>query len=150
IPAEHLLNMLSGKVRSLSISQVKLENGSAEIRAEVQLIDPARDMKSVALHFVRADFVKDKLSADKEGCFPMLPGSEKVALTLDGPTAAGNFKVAADVKESVAYTCQTVFVKSDGKSVYGEPLQFKVDFGNPSFVPRTLAEAVVTPPFAAP
>src|SRR5205814_278186 len=87
-------------------------------------------------HYIHADAVKDKLQADKDGLWPMLPGSEKVELTIDGQKAVGTFKLSADKKTNITLSFQTAYVNGNDKLLFTQPGPFRVDFGKDSVASR--------------
>ena len=108
-----------------------VQDGIADMSAEVLLIDPLRKIKSVSLHYLPDTEVKEPLKPDRHGVWPCLPNAQQVVLRLDGPRAAGDFKIPSRGTAGVVYTFQVAYVGGDDKVVYTEPGKFRVNVSRP-------------------
>src|SRR5262249_19526935 len=136
IPPAELTAMLRGRAAGIALRPTKVENGVAELQAQIRLIDPLNKVKSVGLCIARADALKEPLKAKADGTWPELPGADKFELKMDQGKAAASVTLKSSDK-LVAYSVQAAIVDGDGKTVFSEVLPFRLDYskgvavGNP-------------------
>ena len=129
IPPEELTKMFLGRVGTITIKRKQIVNGTADVQVEAYLIDPMNKMKSVSIYHVHADAIKEKPQVDKDGNWPMLPGSEKVELKIDGQKATGEFKITSDAKISETISFQGAYLNGAGNLCFMQPATFRIDVG---------------------
>jgi S1-C subfamily serine protease len=141
VPGEDLGRVLEGRLGEIRTSAGAVNNANAQIEVEVALIDPLRRIRSVSMHYLRSDLVRDHTQADRSGAWPELPGSQRLALRLDGRRAVGAFVVLASDKDR-AFTFQASYTDAAGRLVRTQPRSVQVRPPGPVVVGR--------PPVGAP
>jgi S1-C subfamily serine protease len=142
VSAEELARMLNGRPSSVDVKVVKVENGVAEVEVEVRFIDPFNKVKSAAVHYLRADKLKEKPQPDKQGVWAALDGSEKAEIKVENQKGSARLKIATEDKKSAAFAFQSAYVNGDSKQVYAEPTNRSIEFSkgvvdNPTTPGRT-------------
>ena len=92
VPAAELAKLMRGRVGRVSVAPRKEADGTATVRIEAELIDPAERLASAVAHYlVLSPGTKrpDTTALDKH------PGSKTVGLTVGKGTAAAEFKLPA-------------------------------------------------------
>jgi len=151
IPAVKLSEMLNGRVAVAYIVPRTPKDGVANVVVEVRLIDPLMEnIKSVSIHYVREDTLKERPKPDQNGLWQRLPDAQTVELQLQGRTARGELKVpCGDTTTAVVYAYQIAHESGDGKLVNTEPGTFTV--GLDADVTGKLERPTVgRPPWASP
>jgi S1-C subfamily serine protease len=131
IPARELTRMLDGRVGERTLATRSVQDGVAQVGVEVRLIDPLNRVRSVAVHYVRADAMRGNPSRNPNGSWPPMGGSQQVDLSLDQQKAAATFPIRAAEKGPVAFWVQTSYVNGQGNRVFTQPTTFLVNFGAP-------------------
>ncbi len=124
IPAADLRGMLHGRVGGVSLNAVKVEQGVAEVRVQARLIDPLGRLKAVALHHARGPAAK--LTPDKEGRYPPLPGAARLELKIQGQEASGTLRIP-DARKGLPIAFQLAYVNGEGRTFYTQPLTHSLD-----------------------
>lgn len=131
--APEIQRSLHGRVAAAGIGPLRVAAGQAELQATVDLIDPLRQVRNLAIHYVRADTLKEKPQPDKDGSWSLLPQSQRLDLTVNHhQKARRTFPIEAKDQQAVTYLMQTAYVNGDGKTVVTPPGAFVVDFGRPA------------------
>ncbi|MBL8796723.1 MAG: trypsin-like peptidase domain-containing protein [Planctomycetia bacterium] len=128
--APEIQRMLHGRVAAAGIGPLRVAAGQAELQATVDLIDPLRQVRNLAVHYVRADTLKEKPQPDKDGIWSLLPQTQRLDLSVNHhQKARRTFPLEAKDARAVTYLMQTTYVNGDGQSVVTPPGAFVVDFG---------------------
>jgi S1-C subfamily serine protease len=140
IPPAELSGMLNGRVSQIVCRTLKVDNnGSADVQVETRLIDPMDRLKAVSIYVHSAENPKGKLQPGADGRFALQPGGRKIDLILGRQEARATFKVTSTAKAVTTYSYQTAYVTGEGKTIYTQMLQFRVDFSK-------VGEVAVQPP----
>ena len=112
IPSRELSAMLRGRLGKVYLHASQDGEGPPTVHVEVGLIDPLHRIKSVALHYLLASKVPEKIKpSDPLGS---LLGCRKLPLRIDNQLATGEFTLKKGVPE-VALRYQAAYVDSDNK-----------------------------------
>jgi S1-C subfamily serine protease len=109
IPAQRLTQLLAGHVPDFKVSTLKMENGTASVQVEAQVLDPMRQLRGVSVYYVRGN------QAAQEGG---LPGAQKADLLINGEKAVANLSLPAENQADTSFSFQVAYVAADGKTVF--------------------------------
>lgn len=130
VPVKPLADMMVGKVASVAFDTFKVERATAQVQVEASLLDPLEKLRDVVIHYAAGRDAGEAPKPDKEGNFPLLKNSVKVALTTEKGKAVGKFsfesKRPGKTKEAITY--QSIFVNGEGKKVVSAPATAYIDF----------------------
>jgi regulation of enolase protein 1 (concanavalin A-like superfamily) len=129
IPPAELGDLLKGRVANVTIQSIRVDKGEAEVEIEVPCLDPLHKIQALELRHARKDALKDGPAADKDGNWPLLPGSEKVELRMEGSKGKARVTLRSPEKQTVPFLFQTVYRNGDGKSITTQPLTRAINFG---------------------
>ncbi|MBI1918018.1 MAG: trypsin-like peptidase domain-containing protein [Planctomycetes bacterium] len=147
IPPLELNRMLLGRVALIATQPRRVAGGVAEVDLRVRLIDPLNRHRTVQAYYVRADTIKEKPVAGKNGTWSALPGASSVVLEVKGQEAASTLKLSAAEKKTVRFLVQLAYSR-EGTTVFTAPHSIDVDFGTPVVIgpDRPPDPVVVTAP----
>jgi S1-C subfamily serine protease len=118
VPAEELNRLLDGRVGNVGVTVKGASGDRAEVEVEAPLLDPLNHLKSVRVHYLRSDRVKNNLQPGT--VWTELAGSEQSQLRMEGGKALGKLTVPAADKDHL-YTFQLSFVNASGQTIFTRP-----------------------------
>ena len=122
-----LTKMLQGRIGAVEIKTKAVNNGNAEMEAEVRLIDPVNRIRSVWIgQAPQGSAGRPREAAG--GSWTALAPSEKVELKVDNQAARGKFTLKSSSKSRLTYDFQTAYTDGEGRTIYSQPGTFQVDF----------------------
>jgi S1-C subfamily serine protease len=135
IPSIQLTKMLEGRIGATAISTKSVNNGTAEIEVEVQLVDPVNRIRAVWIGHESPSSARQPREVSR-GRWTALRPSERVELKVDNQVAKGKFTLTSSSKSRLPYVFQAAFMNGEGRTVYTQPGTFEVDFaaGSPPVV----------------
>jgi hypothetical protein len=135
IPHGELTKVLNGDVGEVRAALKNATNANADIEVEVALIDPMKRLRSVSVHYLRSDLVKNNPAANEGGDWPELPGARQLTLRLEGRRAIGALTVLTSDKDR-AFTYQASYTDATGRRVFGKPRSLRAIAANGPVVVR--------------
>jgi S1-C subfamily serine protease len=129
IPAAELTGLLRGRVASVSMATVNAVDGVAEVRVEIQFIDPLNKITKASVLFAPTDSLKEPIKIGENDVWPAMPGAQEVELKIEGQKATGVLKLPSGGKSVVRYSVQPVFVNGDKTVMRTQPARpHSIDF----------------------
>ena len=125
IPAAELREMLLGRIVQATAQQVEAANAQATFKISVDVADPGRHVKNVAVWTIRADQAKDDPQPNKDHWFGRLSDRmQKHSLERGEGRAFGFFRLPLDPAAAVDthYRYQLSFERDDGSERFSEPV----------------------------
>jgi S1-C subfamily serine protease len=120
IPAEDLNRLLDGRVGEVGVI-VKATSGEViEAMVQAPLLDPLNRVKTVRVHYLRSDRVRDNIHPDKAIDWPELAESAQQSLQMEYGMARGIIVVPAADKDR-PFSLQLSFVNGSGRTIYTQP-----------------------------
>jgi S1-C subfamily serine protease len=116
----------SGNVRLTTNLLARARKGVALMEIEVQLVDPLRKIREVAIRYQRMEEGMAAPRANADGTWPALAGSQKLNLNIDGQKASATLELS-DIKVTDRYQFQVEFQNPDGQTVYTQAHAFAFD-----------------------
>jgi WD40 repeat protein/S1-C subfamily serine protease len=116
IPAVEVVKTLEGRPTVIRVTPRRDLDNMVEMEAEVILADPLQRLKNVAL--IYGTEPKKKLTPNAQFEWPMLPGSTRVELTIEGSKAFGVFKIAKAEVDNPNIALQTEYSYQGGRPIY--------------------------------
>ncbi|HJT78492.1 MAG TPA: hypothetical protein VJ739_14910, partial [Gemmataceae bacterium] len=126
VPAR-VTRMLEGGVTSARLVARRLERGTAEVEAQVALLDPLHRIRAAALHYVRLDRPPDRPAPAAQRDGSELPGSRRVDLKVEGHRATATFPVETNGRTELHLSFQVSTVNAAGARTYLEPAGVTLD-----------------------
>ena len=124
----------SGNVRLSSSLLPKARKGVAELEVEVNLVDPLRKIKAVAVRYRKSPPERmANRAANADGSWPALEGAEKLNLNFEGQIARANLELR-DIKVTDRYAFQVEFQDADGQTIFTQGHTFSLDRPKPAAV----------------
>ncbi len=118
IAPDELIRLFQGRVGSVTLKTVKVDDESAEYDVDIQLIDPENQIQSVAILYAPGSSAPQS-TKKADGDFDPLPGAKRLELNIEGQHATGRIKVdLADGQRSLNW--QAMIVNGAGKRVYSQ------------------------------
>ncbi|MHC4913911.1 MAG: trypsin-like peptidase domain-containing protein [Planctomycetota bacterium] len=130
IPPRELEEMLLGRVSGVTLTQTSWDKGAAKFRAEIRLIDPMNQTRSVSLLLFPKAKVTTQAKADATGRFGYFYPNQSFKLTVTGGIARGEFELRNSAEGTVTYLMQMRYVRGDGKTLYTQPGDLNVRFSS--------------------
>ena len=115
VPAAELQKVMQGRPGVVKLKPGKRSDGKAIAQIELAVVDPFRRIKSVTLHYAPFE-AKPGTKLESIGSLEKLPGTRKLALTLEKLQAKGEFALSGAAVDQ-EFLVQTVYVLDDGKTV---------------------------------
>jgi S1-C subfamily serine protease len=131
VPRESLLQMIAGRVGRFVTEIKRSPDSMAEVQVRVSVIDPMKQIESVAFHHVRSEgedkqpTAATRLKDAKE---------EKVQVTVDD--GAASFQVPVTDGKPVKMLGQISYTYRDKRVVFTEPQPFEIDWRKPAVASR--------------
>ncbi len=112
---------------NLSASSTRpTKKGVAEIEVQVNLVDPMKKIKTVAIRYRLAEDAMAEPQANENGSWPVLHGATKVNLEVVQPKATATLDLN-ELTTTDRYFFQVEFQKSDGQTVYTQAHSFSLN-----------------------
>jgi regulation of enolase protein 1 (concanavalin A-like superfamily) len=134
IPPTDLTSLLNGRATVARPLSLRVDDSSAEVEIEVPLLDPLRQLQSVALRHVRKDSLKETPQSGPDGAWPNLPGSVTVPAKIENDKAVVKVMLHAPDKKSFEWLFQAIYTNRAGKSTATQPVALSINFAAPGIV----------------
>ncbi|HEV3446742.1 MAG TPA: trypsin-like peptidase domain-containing protein [Gemmataceae bacterium] len=144
IPAQQLSRMLDGRVSVAEVKSKRFENGSADVKAEVALIDPLKRVTKVTLYYLRANKLPGVPMPDDTGRWHEMRGATEAALVIAQNKGSAEFTVKGVDNRNHDLMVQAAFVNGKGERLFTEPLKFDL---RPAAAPPAMVRGPEFPGF---
>ena len=142
IPGESVLDMLEGRIGSLSISQNSPSPKRVVCNMEAQLIDPMGAMRNISVLYIDPTEVSERdLAPDENGRWSRISSKMKEArFEVEGQAAVAELSFRGDYGEVKKFIHQIKFVNGRGEKLYTGPGVYTVRIPEKNGSPRRREE----------
>lgn len=129
IPGESVIDMLSGRIGALGISQNSESPKKVTCVLNAELIDPMGRLRSISFFYIDASKVSKKdLLPNEEGQWKKISDRmTQVRLVVDGQRATGKTTIRGDYGEHIDIIHQIKFVNGRGETFFTSPNEYVVN-----------------------
>jgi hypothetical protein len=128
VPAEQVRRTLAGRIGYLGLTLQAMQQGSADLQINAQVVDPKNVVKGVTVHVAPAS--AGMISPNSDGSWPPLPNSTTVELERDQKVAMASGKVKVTLSgQGVAarkVLIQTAHRDQRNQLVYSKPKEYEL------------------------
>ena len=126
IPGESVLDLLEGRIGSLSISQSSPGPKRVVCNLEARLIDPMGVMKNMTILYIDASEVRmNELQANEDGRWGRIsPRMKEVRFEVEGQAGSAKISFRGDYGEEKNFIHQIKFVNGRGEKLYTGPVEY--------------------------
>ena len=141
IPGESVLQMLDGRIGSLTISQESQRPKLTTCRLNAGLIDPLQRIESVSFFYIKEDQLSDEdIEPGEDGRWSKISTRMKrVRLSIDGQTATAEEDFRGDYGERIRIIHQIRFENGSGETFYTGPDRYTIKIPERAKDPNRIA-----------